>query len=450
MSYSGYPPQVPPTRSHTGLWVTLAIVLTIVLMSVVGVAVGGFLWWRSQDTAATAVTGPGEVLLEPAMDAGPATFGTPGVAATALPVPSSVVVPTGGGITTARGATPGLYGGTGSDLLCDRAQMSAYLMSNPAKAAAWVGALNTDPTLVWSGNLPLTTVDIPAYLAELTPVYLLNDVRVTNFGFSNGVATPRQSVLQAGTSVLVDTRGVPRARCLCGNPLTAPSTNAGVTSYVGTRWANFSASQLVSILASKRTIVVFTLVDMTTGQPFERPVGTTLVQPVQPTPTPTPTPSPEPTQDLAAFCESSINFFTGVDTDYLLQQLQFALPNAPSRVQPAIEGMIDELQSQMSGGEMDVDLFLAGKSALAEVTMDECGYIPEEYRDSSSAGGGEDAAMFCAAWDAGDLEGAYLYASPEMQQNILIVLGEPGEYSDEQVYNAGRALAQYYYATCER
>jgi hypothetical protein len=40
-------------------------------------------------------------------------------------------------------------------------------------------------------------------------VILQRDTRVTNHGFRNGRATPTQSILQAGTAVLVDEYGVP-------------------------------------------------------------------------------------------------------------------------------------------------------------------------------------------------------------------------------------------------
>src|SRR5664280_209981 len=105
---------------------------------------------------------------------------------------------------------------------CDRAQMARFLTANPDKANAWVAAQNHDPSLRWSGGTSLTASQIPAYLNELTPIRLLADTRVTNNGYVNGAPTPHQSVLQAGTAVLVDQYGVPRARCACGNPLQPP------------------------------------------------------------------------------------------------------------------------------------------------------------------------------------------------------------------------------------
>ena len=118
--------------------------------------------------------------------------------------------------------TTALFGGSGDQKVCDPEALIAFLMANPDKAAAWVAALNTDPTLEWSGGTTLTVADIPVYVRELTPTFLIADTRVTNHGYKNGKATPRQSLLQAGTAVLVDKNDIPRVRCACGNPLIPP------------------------------------------------------------------------------------------------------------------------------------------------------------------------------------------------------------------------------------
>ena len=123
--------------------------------------------------------------------------------------------------TAVNGTTPGLYGGTGSES-CDAAQLKAFLGSNPDKAAAWVGALNADSNLRWGNGQKLTVAEIPVFIDNLVPTVLQQDTWVTNHGFADGTATPFQSVLPRGTSVFVDRYGVPRARCLCGNPLLPP------------------------------------------------------------------------------------------------------------------------------------------------------------------------------------------------------------------------------------
>jgi hypothetical protein len=58
--------------------------------------------------------------------------------------------------------------------------MITFLDTHPAQAGAFVEALDSDPTLYWSGGHTLTAVDVPTYLRELTPVLLRLDTRVTN------------------------------------------------------------------------------------------------------------------------------------------------------------------------------------------------------------------------------------------------------------------------------
>ena len=94
---------------------------------------------------------------------------------------------------------------------------------NPDKAAVWADAQRIDPD------------EIGAYVESLTPTVLQHDTQVTNHGFADGVATPRQSVLQAGTAVLIDDAGVPRTRCACGNPLLEPAPVADPV-YEGDAW----------------------------------------------------------------------------------------------------------------------------------------------------------------------------------------------------------------------
>ena len=158
------------------------------------------------------------------------------------------------------GATPGLYGGTGNQAVCNRNQMAGFLMANPAKAAAWVAAQNSDPTLRWSGGTSLTVAQIPQYLNELTPITLLTDTRVTNNGYVNGQPVPYQAVLQAGTAVFVDQYGVPRVRCACGNPLLR--SIALTSGYVpaGTPWHGYGHS--VTIIQSATVITNLTLVNV--------------------------------------------------------------------------------------------------------------------------------------------------------------------------------------------
>jgi hypothetical protein len=163
----------------------------------------------------------------------------------------------------ADGATAGLYGGSRDTGVCDVAKLVAFLgdPANAAKASAWANVLG------------IGTGDIPSYAAGLTPVRLRFDTLVTNHGFRDGAATAFQSVLQAGTAVLVDADGVPRAKCNCGNPLTEPT--GGDPSHPlnpDDAWPGYDPDKVVTVRPGD-PVPAFVLVDLVTGEAFRRPVG---------------------------------------------------------------------------------------------------------------------------------------------------------------------------------
>lgn len=106
----------------------------------------------------------------------------------------------------------GPFGGTGSDLVCDRELLIRSLVARPERLREWARVLGVTPT----------ERAVAAYIRKLRPVTLTRDTRVTNHSFVDGRAVSFQSILQAGTAVLVDKDGVPVARCRCGNPLLEP------------------------------------------------------------------------------------------------------------------------------------------------------------------------------------------------------------------------------------
>jgi hypothetical protein len=229
---------------------------------------------------------PGEVFLEPAATLGPdsyteAVYEAPVVSTTAPVVTTTTAAATtttlpGVAVPSRFGGEPGLYGGTGDQTRCDKEAILQYLQQNPGKAAAWVAAQNSDPTLAWDdGRTDLTVADLPAYFDELTPVTLLYDTRVTNHGFRNGVPTARQSVLQAGTAVLIDIYGVPRARCACGNPLIPPIPTPRPPTWVGPPWPGFDPTIIIVVVPAPTVITQVIIVDLNTGGVIIRPVGTT-------------------------------------------------------------------------------------------------------------------------------------------------------------------------------
>jgi hypothetical protein len=177
-----------------------------------------------------------------------------------------------GAIRSASPDTVGLFGGSLRYSRCARGRLVDFLTSSPEKARAWISVLNSDPTLYWSGGSRLTVADIRSYVFELTPVILRTDTWVTNHGYSGGRATAIQSVLQAGTAVLVDAYGVPRVKCYCGNPLLPPRRFRPV--FRGPRWTGFDPRRVIIVTRSTTIIDRFTLYDVTTGALFQRMAGT--------------------------------------------------------------------------------------------------------------------------------------------------------------------------------
>jgi hypothetical protein len=106
----------------------------------------------------------------------------------------------------------GPFGGSGSDLVCDRELLIRSLVARPDRLREWARVLSVTPT----------ARGVARYIRKLRPATLTRDTRVTNHSFVGGRAVAFQSILQAGTAVLVDKDGVPVARCRCGNPLLEP------------------------------------------------------------------------------------------------------------------------------------------------------------------------------------------------------------------------------------
>ncbi|MFI6766263.1 DUF6777 domain-containing protein [Streptomyces sp. NPDC050355] len=257
---------------------------------------GGGPWWRSAPRVAIiaaavvaaviltiVLTRPNgasanEVFAEPAGYTGrdPVTEST---ATESTPAPSATPrKPVKGTNSNFAGQTPGLYGGTQNSASCDIEKQIRFLGSVPAKNRAFAAVVGQAPE------------NIPAYLRSLTPVQLRYDTRVTNHGYKDGKAYPFQSVMQAGTAVLVDAYGVPRVRCKCGNPLTKPQALSGAKT-VGEPWPGYRPSHAVVVKPSKKTVRAFTLCDPKTGKWFKRPKGAEGPTEDRPTAPPTETPS---------------------------------------------------------------------------------------------------------------------------------------------------------------
>ena len=180
-----------------------------------------------------------EVLLETVASAGAAPF-TPPIA----PETPPVTVPTtvAGGQSGGR-APAGPFGGTGDNTLCDRELLIQFL-TDPA---------NATQAREWTRIVGISVADIPTYVRDLIPTVLTSDTRVTNHTFEGGRARGYQAVLQAGTAVLVDTKGKLVARCRCGNPL-LPPVEVVEPVYTGPRWPGFNPTTVIVIQVSQTNI----------------------------------------------------------------------------------------------------------------------------------------------------------------------------------------------------
>ncbi|MFC7259979.1 DUF6777 domain-containing protein [Streptomyces lutosisoli] len=147
------------------------------------------------------------------------------------------------------GSAPGLYAGTRHVSSCNVEKQISSLQADPAKNKAFAAVHGIQPSAV------------PAYLRSLTPVQLRMDTRVTNHGYRNGAPTSYQAVLQAGTAVLVDSHGVPRVRCACGNPLLGPVAQRTTPKPTGDSWPSYRTQNVVVVAPSTTIINVFVIFD---------------------------------------------------------------------------------------------------------------------------------------------------------------------------------------------
>ncbi len=168
---------------------------------------------------------------------------------------------------TVSGDQIGLYGGSADRVVCNREKMIDYLEQNPIKAAAWRASTGAQ--------------DVRSYALGLTPTFLTYDTLVTNHGFKNGSATSFQSVLQTGTAILTDNRGLPRVRCDSGSPLSEPQGDVGDDQFSGTSWQNLDLDSVVTVEKSEVPLEQLELIEVG----GEAPPGLTHTSGAAPAPT---------------------------------------------------------------------------------------------------------------------------------------------------------------------
>ncbi|MEU4212332.1 DUF6777 domain-containing protein [Streptomyces sp. NPDC026206] len=182
----------------------------------------------------------------------------------------------------------GTLGGTPGRTRCDKAKLIAELTRDPVKGAAWAKVR----------EIPFEKVE--EYIKGLSEGSLLQDTLVKNHNYQgDGKTVAYLSVLQVGTTVLVDAYNNPSVKCNCGNPLLQPEKNVDreASTYTGPHWESFQNSQVTVITPrplEEGPMKNLPLVDA--YQPdkgFDRPVGSdgshdsgTFAVPTPPVPSP--------------------------------------------------------------------------------------------------------------------------------------------------------------------
>ncbi|WP_326647975.1 DUF6777 domain-containing protein [Streptomyces sp. NBC_01750] len=254
----GGPPQGPGEGPGHPWWRSVPRIAAIAAALVVAVVLT-IVFTRPNESAKAA-----EVVLEPAGSTGPDPF-TESTARESTPPPTLPRLPStpANATRSVRGSTPGLYTGTRKVASCDVEKQVSSLTADPAKNRAFASVHGIAPAAV------------PAYLRSLTPVQLGMDTRVTNHGYKNGATTSYQAVLQAGTAVLVDGRGVPQVRCGCGNPLRPLVPLKGTPKPKGDPWPAYRPSNVVVVAPSVTVVNVFIVFDPHKNDWFSRDRGDT-------------------------------------------------------------------------------------------------------------------------------------------------------------------------------
>lgn len=227
---------------------TMRAKLTVILAATALGLAGGAAWVGLTAGSAAA----DEVLLEPVSTAGTSPFLTPvGQDKVGVTPPAA----TGGEFT---GDTPGLYA-EGDTPSCDTTMLVDGLAADGVKSAAWAQAVGIEPD------------GVEKFVASLSPVLLRSDTAVTNYGFQDGAFAPTQSVLQAGTSVLINSYGEPTVKCFSGNPLAKPADyDVQQVDYSGPEWTSWEPEHCTFVEPTTVVIKKHVFIDYEDHTPREK------------------------------------------------------------------------------------------------------------------------------------------------------------------------------------
>ena len=145
---------------------------------------------------------------------------------------------TAGATGPVSGSDPNLYGGSGELSVCDAKALTVNLKQD------------ADLNAAFAAGIGINASDVESFIASLSSVVLLQDTWVTNHGYADGKPTPFQAVLQKGTAVLVDSWGVPRVRCSCGNPLAEAWNGYTAPSAIDSAWDGYNSETVATVYGS--------------------------------------------------------------------------------------------------------------------------------------------------------------------------------------------------------
>jgi hypothetical protein len=256
---SGPPPKEPSSRPGRSVARRVLIPL-LLLISILTVGVAA---WILRPIISTSPDQASGVEIAEPVNSSQDAF-TEGVPDAETPPPRK---PKAAGAVT--GETRGLYGGTTSKTSCDAVRLVDFLRTHPDKGAAWASVVG------------MSVDQIPFFVAQLTPVILRADTRVTNHGFVRDHATTFYSILQAGTGVFVDKHGVPAVKCFCGNPLTLARADIPHP-YQGNPWPDFDSNKVIVVKPAPSAVKSFIVIDHDTRKLVSKPIGVKVPSPASP------------------------------------------------------------------------------------------------------------------------------------------------------------------------
>lgn len=172
-----------------------------------------------------------------------------------------------------NGTTSGVFGGSAAGEVCDVPALSERLAAVPIVGQAWAAVHG------------ITVEQLPSFVLSQTPVVLLSDTAVTDYGLRNGQIVPRLAVLERGTAVLVDERGTLTARCISGSPLRAARPIPVEAEFSGDPWQGFDPRFVDDIRPGEVPLDEFRLVDVRSGGLIVREPGASGASPTMAGPT---------------------------------------------------------------------------------------------------------------------------------------------------------------------